>query len=65
MSLLTLMLIIVAAGVLLWAVKRFAPMEPKLYSLLVLVVVLVIALLVLQAFGIFSALSGVQVPRVR
>ena len=64
MSLLSLILIIVLLGVLVYFINRFVPMDSRFKGLVVIVAVVVAALLVLQAFGILDALSGVRVPRV-
>ena len=61
MSLLTIILIIVAAGVLLWAINKFVPMEGNLKTFLNVVVILVLALVILKAAGVFEILSGVRI----
>jgi hypothetical protein len=65
MSLLTLLVVIICAGVLVYCINRWVPMSPPFKSILVIVAVIVIGLLVLNAFGVIDALSGVRVPRVR
>jgi hypothetical protein len=61
MSLLTIILVIVVVGVLLWAINSFIPMDSKIKSILNIVVVIVLILWLLQAFGILGSLSGVRV----
>ena len=61
MSLLTIILVIVLVGVLLWAINRFIPMDSKIKSILNIVVVIVLILWLLQAFGVLGALGGVRV----
>lgn len=61
MSLLTIILVIVLVGVLLWAINSFIPMDRKIKSILNIVVVIVLILWLLQAFGILGSLSGVRV----
>lgn len=63
MPILTLLLTLAAAGVILWAVNRFLPMDPKIKTLFGVVVIVVMVLVCLEAFGIFDMLRGVQVPR--
>jgi len=65
MSLLGLIVLIVAAGVILWAVHKWAPMDARILQILDIVVIVVVALVVLSAFGVLDALRGVQVPRMR
>jgi hypothetical protein len=61
MSLLTIILVIVVVGVLLWAINSFIPMDSKIKSILNIVVVIALILWLLQAFGILGSLSGVRV----
>lgn len=52
MPLLTLVIVIVLVGLLLWAVQTFIPMDAKVRLLLQVVVIVVLLLWVLQGFGI-------------
>ena len=61
MSILTILLVIVVVGVLLWAVNSFLPMDPKVKSILNIVVVILLVLWLLQAFGLINFLRGVRV----
>jgi type IV secretory pathway TrbL component len=61
MSLLTIILVIVVVGVLLWAINSFIPMDSKIKRILNVVVVIALILWLLQAFGILGSLSGVRV----
>jgi hypothetical protein len=61
MSLLTIILVIVVVGVLLWAINSFIPMDSKIKSILNIVVVIALILWLLQAFGILGSLSNVRV----
>lgn len=61
MSILTIILVIVVVGVLLWALNSFVPMDSKIKSILNIVVVILLILWLLQAFGVIGALSGVRV----
>jgi 4-amino-4-deoxy-L-arabinose transferase-like glycosyltransferase len=64
MTLLALAVLIIVAGLLLWAATTYIPMDPKIKNILVIVVVAVVALVALSAFGVFDAIRGVQVPRI-
>jgi hypothetical protein len=55
MSLVGLILTIVLVGVLLWAIESFIPMAPPIKRLLEVVVVIVLILWLLQAFGLLGA----------
>lgn len=61
MSLLTIVIVIVVVGVLLWAINSFIPMDPKIKSILNVVVVIALVLWLLRAFGILDSLGGVRV----
>jgi len=63
MSILTLMLIIVVLGILLWAAKKYLPIDDSIKQILTIVVVVVIVLLCLSAFGVLDYLQGYRVPR--
>lgn len=54
MSLISLIVVVVVVGVLLWAVESFIPMAPPIKRLLQIVVVLVLILWLLQAFGLLG-----------
>ncbi len=61
MSILSVILVIVVVGVLLWALNSFVPMDSKVKSILNIVVVLLLIIWLLQAFGVIGALGGVRV----
>lgn len=61
MSLLTVVMVIVVVGVLLWALNNFIPMDAKVRSILNAVVVIVLILWLLQAFGIIGSLGAIRV----
>jgi hypothetical protein len=61
MSILTILIVIVVVGVLLWAINSFLPMDPKVKSILNIVVVVLLIIWLLQAFGLINILRGVRV----
>ena len=61
MPVLTILLVIVLVGVLLWAVNNFIPMDSKVRSILNVVVVILLIIWLLQAFGLFHGLANVRV----
>jgi hypothetical protein len=61
MSLLSIVVVIVVVGVLLWALNSFIPMDPKIKNILNVVVVIALVLWLLRAFGVFGSLGGVHV----
>ena len=58
MSILTLIIVIVLVGVLLWAVNAYIPMDGKIKNILNIVVVVCLIIWLLKAFGVFGYLSG-------
>lgn len=61
MSLLSLILVIVVVGVLLWAINSFVPMDSKVKSILNIVVVILLIVWLLRAFGLIGTLSNIHV----
>lgn len=61
MSILTILVVIVVVGVLLWAVNSFIPMDSKVKNILNIVVVVLLIIWLLQAFGLLDVLRGVRV----
>jgi hypothetical protein len=61
MSILSIILVIVVVGVLLWALNSFVPMDSKVKSILNIVVVILLIVWLLRAFGLISTLSNIHV----
>jgi len=66
MPLISLVIVLVVVGVLLYVVNRFIPMEANIKSILNAVVIVAVILWLLAVFlGGFGNLSTVQVPTLR
>jgi hypothetical protein len=63
MPLIHVLLVLVGVGVLLWLVNTYLPMDAKIKKILNIVVVIVVVLWLLRAFGILDSLSGIRVGR--
>jgi len=61
MPLLTILLVIIVVGVLLWLVNSFIPMDSKIKSILNVVVVIILIVWLLKVFGIFSSLMDIHI----
>jgi hypothetical protein len=61
MSLISLLIVLIVVGVLLWLVNTYIPMDGKIKSILNAVVVIVVILWLLQAFGVLGSLGGIHV----
>jgi len=65
MSVLGLILVLVLVGVLLWAINSYIPMDPKIKSILNVVVVIIVVFWLLNVFGVLGGLSSARVPRIK
>jgi hypothetical protein len=64
MSLLSIIVALVVVGIVLYCINRFVPMQHTVKTLLNVVVILVLVVWILNAFGIISMLDRVEVlPR--
>jgi hypothetical protein len=61
MSLISIIIIIAAIGVIMFAVNKYVPMAPNIKTLLNIVVVVILALWVLSLFGLLPDLNAIRV----
>jgi hypothetical protein len=61
MSLVTILVALIAVGVILWLINTYLPMDGKIKSILNVVVVIVVIVWLLQAFGFMGSLSSLGV----
>lgn len=61
MPILTIILVLVVVGVLLWLVNTYIPMDSKIKSILNIVVVILVIIWLLQAFGLFNSVKNIHV----
>src|SRR5215216_5955739 len=61
MSLLYVIGVLIVVGVLLWLVNNYIPMDSKIKSILNAVVVIVVVIWLLQAFGLLGDLASIRV----
>ncbi|MDP2337879.1 MAG: Thivi_2564 family membrane protein [Bacteroidota bacterium] len=61
MPLLTVLLVIIVVGVLLWLVNSFIPMDRNIKTILNVVVVIALVVWLLKVFGLFSYLMDIHV----
>lgn len=64
MSILSLVLVIIVSGVLLYLVERYVPMDAMFKRILSCVVVFAVVLWLLTALGIINAIKSITIPRV-
>jgi hypothetical protein len=60
MPLITIVITLIVAGVLLWLVNTYIPMDGKIKKILNIVVVVVVVLWLLNVFGVWSHLRSVR-----
>ena len=63
MPLLSVVVVLVACGVLLWMVNSIIPMEQTVRKIINVVVIIAIVFWLLSLFGLFGSLSSIRVGR--
>ncbi|MCW3090286.1 MAG: hypothetical protein JWP81_1355 [Ferruginibacter sp.] len=61
MPILTILIVLIVAGVILYLINRYIPMDGKIKSILNIVVVILIIVWLLKVFGILGSLSTIKV----
>jgi len=61
MNLLTIIILLVVVGVVLYLINRFIPMDAKIKTILNWVVVIILIVFLLKAFGVWTYLGRVSV----
>lgn len=61
MPLFTILVVLVVAGVLLWLVNSYIPMDSKIKKIFNVVVIVVLIIWLLKVFGLFAYLMNIQV----
>jgi len=61
MSLLSVLLIIIIAGVILYLINNYIPMDRKIKSILNILVVIILIIWLLKIFGVFGYLGNVNI----
>ncbi len=61
MPLINVVLVLIVAGVALWLINRYIPMEKTIKTILNVVVIIVVVLWLLNVFGVIGSLSSIRV----
>ena len=61
MPLLTVVIVLIVVGVLLWLVNAYIPMDGKIKTILNIVVVIALIIWLLKAFGLFNSVANIKV----
>jgi len=65
MSLISLVVVLIVVGVLLWLVNSYIPMDAKIKNILNVVVVICVVVWLLSAFGVLGHSGDIRVPQLR
>ena len=61
MSLITLVIVLVVVGVVLWLINSYIPMQATIKKILNAVVIIVVVLWLLSAFGVIGSLDTIRI----
>jgi len=61
MPLVTVLIVLVVVGVILWLINNYVPMDRKIKSILNVVAVIVVVIWLLQVFGVLGSLKNLKV----
>lgn len=65
MTLVSIVLVLVVIGLLMWLINTYIPMAAGIKSVLNIVVFLVVTIWLLQGFGIIGNIPGVRIPALK
>ena len=63
MSLISVVIVLIVVGVLLWAANTYIPMDNKIKTIMNVVVVIAVVLWLLSAFGVLGSLDTIRIGR--
>ena len=61
MSLISVVVVLVVVGVVLWLINTYIPMASSIKSILNVVVIIVVAIWLLQTFGVLGHINGINI----
>ena len=61
MPLVSVLIVLIVVGVLLWLVNSYIPMDAKIKNILNIVVAIVLVLWLLRAFGVLDSLNNIRI----
>jgi len=65
MTLVSIVVVLVVVGLLMWLINTYIPMAAAIKSVLNVVVFIVVAIWLLQGFGLMGNIPGVHIPALR
>ncbi|HSK29618.1 MAG TPA: Thivi_2564 family membrane protein [Candidatus Limnocylindria bacterium] len=63
MPLITVVIVLIVVGVLLWLVNTYIPMDQKIKTILNVVVVIAVILWLLNIFGVLGSIENIRIGR--
>jgi len=57
MSIITVIIVLIVVGVVLWLINAYIPMDHKIKTILNIVIVIVVILWLLHAFGVYDSIN--------
>jgi hypothetical protein len=61
MPLLTIVIVLIVVGLVLWLINNYIPMDRKIKNILNIVVVIVVVIWLLKVFGIWGSMNNLHV----
>lgn len=61
MSILTVLIVLIIAGILLWLVNSYIPMDRKIKTIFNLVVVVIVIIWLIKVFGLLQYLKDIHI----
>ena len=61
MPVLTIFIVLIVVGVLLWLINTYVPMDSKIKSILNIVAVILVIIWLLKVFGVFDNVADVKI----
>jgi hypothetical protein len=65
MTLVSIVMVLIVVGLIMWLINTYIPMAAAIKSMLNVVVFIVVAIWLLQGFGLIGNISGVHIPALR
>ncbi|MGZ9159146.1 MAG: Thivi_2564 family membrane protein [Nitrospira sp.] len=63
MPLISVVIVLIVVGVLLWLVNTYIPMDHKIKSIINVVVVIAVVLWLLNVFGVLGSMENIRIGR--
>jgi hypothetical protein len=61
MSLITIIVVLVVVGIVLWLINAYIPMQSTIKSILNAVVIIVVVIWLLQVFGVLGSVGNIRI----